>query len=290
MDISPKVKNKLKETEIIEEDKKNGLLDKLKKGKESNNSPYLEPSEVEQRIRDIIYKGYLINIYSWFHKQSVSYKNLDENERVDFDIETIQGEVKIKSIIENKLNLVLKILDLNNIDKTKMKEIELIIEANFDKNKKKLLEEEKKRKELSRNAKAKLKRAFKFARLVSKKYPDKTLKEINTEGDEISKFKIRQKAEKDLEEKSNKIINKNKGKENVKKYKRIISEQIKNNPLKKSKSNKNAYNLISNKSTVKIKQSNSKKKIKSDKNLNIINLSKIDKKMKHQKYHYMYIH
>ena len=187
--------------EIIEEDKKNGLLDKLKKGKESNNSPYLEPSEVEQRIRDIIYKGYLINIYSWFHKQSVSYKNLDENERVDFDIETIQGEVKIKSIIENKLNLVLKILDLNNIDKTKMKEIELIIEANFDKNKKKLLEEEKKRKELSRNAKAKLKRAFKFARLVSKKYPDKTLKEINTEGDEISKFKIRQKAEKDLEEK-----------------------------------------------------------------------------------------
>ena len=61
-------------------------------------------------------------------------------------------------------------------------------------------------------------------------------------------------------EKSNKIINKNKGKENVKVYKRIISEQIKNNPLKKSKSNKNAYNLISNKSTVKIKQSNSKKK------------------------------
>ena len=83
-----------------------------------------------------------------------------------------------------------------------MKEIELIIEANFDENKKKLLEEEKKKRELSKNAKSKLKRAFKFARLVSKKYPDKTLKEINNmEGDEISKFKIRQKAEKDLEEK-----------------------------------------------------------------------------------------
>ena len=83
-----------------------------------------------------------------------------------------------------------------------MKEIELIIEANFDESKKKLLEETKRRKELSRNAKAKLKRAFRFARLITKKYPDKNLNDINNiEGDEISKFKIRQKAEREYEEK-----------------------------------------------------------------------------------------
>lgn len=176
----------------------------VKKEKDKQDGQYLEASEVEQKIRDIIYRGYLINIYSWFHKQSVSYKNIDSNERIDFDIQTIKGEVTIKSIIENKLNLVLKILDLQKIDKAKMKEIELIIEANFDESKKKLLEETKRRKELSRTAKAKLKRAFRFARLVSKKYPDKNINEINNlEGDEISKFKIRQKAEREYEEKKN---------------------------------------------------------------------------------------
>ena len=189
--------------EKLKTDKKGTeMLNIFKKEKDSKNSQYLEPSEVEQRIRDMIYKGYLINIYSWFHKQSVSYKNIDQNERIDFDIETIQGEVTIKSIIENKLNLVLKILDLEKIDKAKMKEIELIIEANFDPNKKKLLEENKRRKILLRNGKAKLRRAFKFAKLVSKKYPDTALKDINTlEGDEITKFKMKQKAEKEYEEK-----------------------------------------------------------------------------------------
>ena len=190
------------DNKIVEEGKKEELLNIPNKEEEKKKNQYLESSEVEQRIRDIIYKGYLIKIYSWFHKQSVSYKNIDINERIDFDIETIQGEVKIKSIIENKLNLVLKILDLENIDKAKMKEIELIIEANFDKNKKKILEENKRRQLLSKNAKTKLKRAFKFARLISKKYPDKNLKEINNlEGDEIKKFKMKQKAEREYEEK-----------------------------------------------------------------------------------------
>ena len=195
-------RKKNEDDKIEEEEKKEELLDAPKKEEEKKNNQFLTVSEVEQRIRDIIYKGYLINIYSWFHKQSVSYKNIDTNERIDFDIETIKGEVTIKSIIENKLNLVLKILDLENIDKAKMKEIELIIESNFDKNKKKMLEENKRRQLLSQNAKAKLKRAFKFARLVSKKYPDKNLKEINNlEGDEIKKFKIKQKAEREYEEK-----------------------------------------------------------------------------------------
>ena len=190
------------ENEEEDQEKKEDILNMVKKEKDKQDGQYLEASEVEQKIRDIIYRGYLINIYSWFHKQSVSYKNIDSNERIDFDIQTIKGEVTIKSIIENKLNLVLKILDLQKIDKAKMKEIELIIEANFDESKKKLLEETKRRKELSRTAKAKLKRAFRFARLVSKKYPDKNINEINNlEGDEISKFKIRQKAEREYEEK-----------------------------------------------------------------------------------------
>ena len=190
------------EKEEEDKEKKEEILNMVKKDKDKQENQYLDASEVEQKIRDIIYRGYLINIYSWFHKQSVSYKNIDSNERIDFDIQTIKGEVTIKSIIENKLNLVLKILDLTKIDKAKMKEIELIIEANFDESKKKLLEETKRRKELSRTAKAKLKRAFRFARLVSRKYPDKNINEINNlEGDEISKFKIRQKAEREYEEK-----------------------------------------------------------------------------------------
>ena len=198
------------------EEKDSEILNNIRK-KYAKNYQYLEPSEVEQRIRDIIYKGYLINIYSWFHEQSVSYKNMNASERIDFDIETIQGKVTIKSIIEHKLNLVLKILDLEKIDKAKMKEIELIIEANFDKNKKKLLEENKRRRILSRNAKAKLKRAFKFVKLVSKKYPDKTLKEINNlEGDEITKFKMKEKAEKEYEEKKQLEDRKNAEKEEYK--------------------------------------------------------------------------
>ena len=196
------VKKGEKPNEEIESQKNEGLKTLFKKRKESKGSQYLDPSEVEQRIRDLIYKGFLIKLYSWFHKQSFSFKNLDINERIDFDIETIQGEVTIKSIIENKLNTILKILDLEQIDKAKMKEIELIIEANFDKNKKKILEENKRRKALSKSAKAKLKRAFKFARLVSKKYPDKSIKDINNmEGDEITKFKMKQKAEKEYEQK-----------------------------------------------------------------------------------------
>ena len=118
--------NKDNKEEPKEEERSNSLVGMIKKDKaKNNNSQYLEVSEVEQRIRDIIYKGYLINIYSWFQKQSISYKNIDSNERIDFDIETIQGQVTIRSIIENKLNLILKILDLENIDKAKMKEIEL---------------------------------------------------------------------------------------------------------------------------------------------------------------------
>ena len=186
--------------EILEEgkaDREDALKNMLKKGNDAN-SQYLPASEVEQRIRDLVYKGYLINIYSWFHKHSVSYKNIDENEKIDFDIETIQGEVKIKSVIENKLNLVLKILDLENIDKQRMKEIELIIQAHFDENKKKILEEEKRRKEISKNAKAKLKRAFKFAKLVVKSNRGKDINIL--EGDEISKFKMRQQAEKEQEQ------------------------------------------------------------------------------------------
>ena len=98
--------------------------------------------------------------------------------------------------------MALKILDLENIDKTKMKERELIIEANFDKYKKKLLEENKKKKMLSKNAKEKLKKAFKFVKLVSKNYPDTSLKEMNNlDVDEISKFKIKQKTEKEYQEK-----------------------------------------------------------------------------------------
>ena len=223
--------------EIVEDEKNDSLLGMVKKNKEKKNSQYLEPSEVEQKIRDIIYKGYLINIYSWFHKQSVSYKNIDINERIDFDIETIQGEVTIKSIIENKLNLALKILDLEKIDKAKMKEIELIIEANFDKNKKKLLEENKKRKILSRNAKAKLKRAFKFARLVSKKYPDKTLKEINNlEGDEIKKFKIKQKAEKEYQEQKELEDRRNTEREEykLKQFEEVLETNLFKEYLKKS--------------------------------------------------------
>jgi hypothetical protein len=116
-----------KEKEEEDPEKKEDILNMIKKEKNKQDIQYLDASDVEQKIRDIIYRGYLINIYSWFHKQSVSYKNIDSNERIDFDIQTIKGEVTIKSIIENKLNLVLKILDLSKIDKVKMKDIELII-------------------------------------------------------------------------------------------------------------------------------------------------------------------
>ncbi len=52
---------------------------------------------------------------------------------MDFGIETIKGETKIKSIIETDLSRALSIIDLTGLDKNDMKKIKELIECNFDK-------------------------------------------------------------------------------------------------------------------------------------------------------------
>ena len=119
---------------------------------QSSNKPKadLEEEEIKERIKSMVCDRFITKIYLWLHKHSANYKNVAKDAKVDFDIETIKGETKIKSIIETDINLALSILDLSGLDKNDMKEIEKLIESQFDRKKKEYLEEQKFREKRSR--------------------------------------------------------------------------------------------------------------------------------------------
>ena len=104
---------------------------------------YLKTDEIKDRIKSMLFDRLITKVYLWLHKNSANYKSIDKEALNDFYIETIKGETRIKSIIEKDLNTCLSIVDLSGLEKSDMKDIELLIESNFDEEKKRLLELEK---------------------------------------------------------------------------------------------------------------------------------------------------
>jgi hypothetical protein len=97
-----------------------------------NNKEYLEVDDIKEKIKTMLYDKFITKVYLWLHNYSANYKNVDKEAINDFYIETIKGETKIKSIIETDLNMALSILDLNGFEKNDMKDLELLIESQFD--------------------------------------------------------------------------------------------------------------------------------------------------------------
>ena len=103
----------------------------------------LEPDEIKEKIESLIYNRFLTKIYIWFSKTFPNYKSVAKNAKIDFGIETIKGETKIKSIIEADLNRALSIIDLTGLDKNDMIKIKELIQCNFDNKIREKLEEKK---------------------------------------------------------------------------------------------------------------------------------------------------
>ena len=167
-------KNNLNKSNIQEEVKEN-FVDSYK----SQNKPKkeLEPDEIKERIKSMIYNRFITKIYLWLHKNSANYKSVPKNAKINFDIETIKGETEIQSIIETDMNRALSIVDLTGLDKNDMKEIKELIESNFDSNRKKSLEEKKYREKRSQTYINKFKKfgnnLLKLNKFAKKMFPKK---------------------------------------------------------------------------------------------------------------------
>ena len=116
----------------------------------TNEKKYLKVDEIKEKIKLMLYDKCITKLYLWLHNYSANYKSVDKNAKNDFYIETIKGETKIKSIIENDINRALSIIDLTGLEKNDMKDIELLIESQFDEEKKQFLEMKRKREEQSK--------------------------------------------------------------------------------------------------------------------------------------------
>ena len=127
------VREKLKDNDDNNSNNSNNNIDHEK-------HEYLEIDEIKEKIKSKLYDKFITKIYLWLHNYSANHKSVDKDAKNDFYIETIKGETKIKSIIETDLNRALSIIDLTEIGKNDMKDIELLIESQFDKEKKRFLE------------------------------------------------------------------------------------------------------------------------------------------------------
>ena len=194
-------------TKNINQNQYENLLDSILK--ENKPKIELEESEIKDRIRSMIYDRFITKIYIWLHKHSANYKNVAKDAKNDFDIETIKGETKIKSIIETDINQALSILDLSGLDKNDMKEIETLIESHFDQKKKKSIEEQKFRQKRARTTINKFKKfgnnllkLNRFAKMIFKfnQGPDGSNMRYNGGIDIVELFRL--KTEKEKEEKS----------------------------------------------------------------------------------------
>ena len=177
---------KSQEVNIINAGKKQGILGLIKKTNEiTKEKNYLEVDEVKEKIKNMLYKNIITKIFLWLHKHSASYRSIEEEEKDDFDIETIKGETKIKSIIENDVNRLLNITDLQHFDKEDLKSIELLFEAHFDEKKRFLLEENKLKEEKSKKTRRKFSNLYnlhKFIKTESKSNIEKKSEDVDILG------------------------------------------------------------------------------------------------------------
>ena len=132
----------------LQQGRKESFLDLYKQ--KNNPKKELDPEDIKDRIKSMIYNRFITKIYLWFHKNSANYKSVPKNAKMNFDVETIKGETKIKSIIETDMNRALEIIDLTGLDKNDVKEIKELIECNFDTKKKQDFEEKKYRENRSK--------------------------------------------------------------------------------------------------------------------------------------------
>ena len=191
---------KNQESNIINAGKFQGILGLMQKTNNiAKEKSYLDVDEVKEKIQDMIYKNFITKVYLWLHKHSASYRSIEEEEKDDFDIETIKGETKIKSIIEHDVNRLLNITDLEHFDKEDLKNIELLFEAHFDEKKRILLEENKMKEERSKNTRRKFSNLYnlhKFMKMDSKPTEEKR----NEDVDILGFFKENLKKEKEVRE------------------------------------------------------------------------------------------
>ena len=198
-------------SENIKINQYNSILESIQK----SNKPKIElkEDEVKDRIKSLICDRFITKIFIWLHKHSANYKNISKDAKDDFEIETIKGETKIKSIIETNINQALSIIDLSGLDKNDMKEIETLIESNFNEKKKKYIEEQKFREKRSQTYVDKFKKfgnnllkLGRFAKLVSS--TNKNLDKTNgnmTNNEKINILELfRIQNEKEREEKAKK--------------------------------------------------------------------------------------
>ena len=192
---------------------------------EIDTKEYLEVDEIKEKIKSMLYDSFITKIYLWFHNYTANYKNVDKDAKNDFYIETIKGETKIKSIIETDINRALSIIDLTEIEKSDMRDIELLIESQFDENKKKYLELKKKAEEKSKQNINKFK---KFGRNLVKLNKFVKLMYMQFKGNETAKMSnIRDNKENILE-----LFRIQTEKERIEKEKREKELQIKRQKLK----------------------------------------------------------
>ena len=188
--------SKFKENDIIKVGKKEGILGFMKKANEIvKEKNYLEVDEVKEKIKNMLYKSFITKLYLFLHKYSASYRSIEEEEKDNFDIETIKGETKIKSIIENDVNRLLNITDLEHFDKEDLKSVELMFEAHFDEKKRILLEEKRIKDEKSKKARKRFNNLYNLHKFI--KVDNKNTEKKNEDVDILSFFKEKVKKEKE---------------------------------------------------------------------------------------------
>ena len=222
--MSEKIKNKTRlkpKTSPLEFIQNKEKLNEIEDNTDDNEKPknYLKVDEIKERIKSMLVDKIITQVYLWLHKHSANYKNIDKDALNDFYIETIKGETKIKSIIEKDINTCLSIIDLTGLEKTDMKDIETIIESNFDEEKRKELELERLKEKLAQKKVNKFRkfgntllRLNRFAKMVygqmnTGAFPYQALK--SKEGvDIVELFRIKtdkERAEKEKKEKEMRI-------------------------------------------------------------------------------------
>ena len=110
---------------------------------DEDEGDYLDEEEVKNHLREILTDKFFTKLFMWFHEHSVTYKSIDEDIKTDFDVETIKGQTRIKSNIEDDINRAFAILKLDNITESNMTDIELILLSYFDPKKKEEFEKKK---------------------------------------------------------------------------------------------------------------------------------------------------
>ena len=186
----------LQEKNLINAGKKEGILGFIKQTTAINKEKtYLPVDEVKKKIKNMLYSNFIIKLYLFLHKHSASYRSIEEEEKDDFDIETIKGETKIKSIIEHDVNRLLNITDLEHFDKDDLKNVELLFEAYFDEKKKILLEENKLKEEKSKKIKRKFSKLYNLHKII--KTDSNKIEKKSDDVDILGFFKEKVKKEKE---------------------------------------------------------------------------------------------